>query len=107
MDDFAPGLLNGNGGSFSPPIMYCTSCGTDCTLLWVGRSCVELSGLRGGNSWTLMFECDLIIVSQYVSSDVIALTPARFICKMGGVQNRLRMVSERLKPNKGILLHYI
>ena len=25
------------------------------------------------------------------------------ICKTGGVQNRLRTVSERLKPNKGIL----
>jgi hypothetical protein len=29
------------------------------------------------------------------------------ICKTGGVQNRLRTVSECLKPNKGILLHYI
>jgi hypothetical protein len=29
------------------------------------------------------------------------------ICKMGGVQNHLRTVSECLKPNKGILLHYI
>jgi hypothetical protein len=73
---------------------------------------MKIKDLPSSLSCSLAFLCLAIVrVCAHALLDLvfqpIVISNSSNICKTGGVQNHLRMVSERLKPNKGILLHYI